>query len=97
MCSAFPRPCCPRICSSAEAYGTVKQGAVKGVAIAGILGDQQAALVGQTCFKSGEAKNTYGTGCFLLMNTGERAVRSNCGLLTTVAYKFGQAPGPICA
>jgi len=48
--------------------------------------------VGQTCFKSGEAKNTYGTGCFLLMNTGERAVRSNCGLLTTVAYKFGEQP-----
>ncbi len=63
-----------------------------GVAIAGILGDQQAALVGQTCFKSGEAKNTYGTGCFLLMNTGERAVRSTCGLLTTVGYKFGKEP-----
>jgi glycerol kinase len=60
--------------------------------IAGILGDQQAALVGQTCFKSGEAKNTYGTGCFLLMNTGERVVRSTCGLLTTVAYKLGKHP-----
>ncbi|MGH9539805.1 MAG: glycerol kinase GlpK [Terriglobales bacterium] len=82
----------PRICSSAETYGTVKQSAVKGAAIAGILGDQQAALVGQTCFKSGEAKNTYGTGCFLLMNTGERAVRSKCGLLTTVGYKFGKQP-----
>ena len=88
----IPATMLPRICSSAEAYGTAKQGAVKGVPIAGILGDQQAALVGQTCFKSGEAKNTYGTGCFLLMNTGERAVRSTCGLLTTVAYKFGKHP-----
>jgi glycerol kinase len=88
----IPSAMLPRICSSGEAYGVVKVGAAKGVAIAGILGDQQAALVGQTCFKSGEAKNTYGTGCFLLMNTGERAVRSTCGLLTTVAYKFGNAP-----
>jgi glycerol kinase len=88
----IPRAMLPRICSSGEAYGTVKAGAATGVAIAGILGDQQAALVGQTCFKSGEAKNTYGTGCFLLMNTGERAVRSTCGLLTTVAYKFGKEP-----
>ncbi len=87
-----PAAMLPRICSSGEAYGTVKLGAAKGVAIAGILGDQQAALVGQTCFKSGEAKNTYGTGCFLLKNTGERAVRSRFGLLTTVAYKFGQQP-----
>ena len=62
------------------------------MAIAGILGDQQAALVGQTCFNPGEAKNTYGTGCFLLMNTGERAVQSNHGLLTTVSYKFGDQP-----
>ena len=92
MRSAFPQAMLPRICSSGEAYGTVKVGAAQGVAIAGILGDQQAALVGQTCFKSGEAKNTYGTGCFLLMNTGERAVRSTCGLLTTVAYKFGKQP-----
>jgi glycerol kinase len=88
----IPEAMLPRICSSGEAYGTVRVGAAKGVAIAGILGDQQAALVGQTCFKSGEAKNTYGTGCFLLMNTGERAVRSGQGLLTTVAYKFGKQP-----
>jgi glycerol kinase len=87
-----PEAMLPRICSSGEAYGTVQIGAAEGVVIAGILGDQQAALVGQTCFKSGEAKNTYGTGCFLLMNTGERAVRSTCGLLTTVAYKFGKEP-----
>jgi len=88
----IPQAMLPRICSSGEVYGTVKLSAAKGTAIAGILGDQQAALVGQTCFKSGEAKNTYGTGCFLLMNTGERAVRSDCGLLTTVAYKFGEQP-----
>jgi glycerol kinase len=62
------------------------------VAIAGDLGDQQAALVGQACFRQGEAKNTYGTGCFMLMNTGEKSVLSKCGLLTTVAYKFGASP-----
>jgi len=65
---------------------------IEGVPIAGILGDQQAALVGQTCFRPGEVKNTYGTGCFLLMNTGERIVPSNFGLLTTVAYKLGDEP-----
>jgi glycerol kinase len=66
---------------------------IEGVPITGILGDQQAALVGQTCFRSGEAKNTYGTGCFLLLNTGESAVRSESGLLTTVAYRLGtEAP-----
>ncbi len=87
-----PRPMLPRICSSAECYGIVTDGSLKGVPIAGILGDQQAALVGETCFQPGEAKNTYGTGCFLLMNTGEEPVRSRCGLLTTVAYKFGKQP-----
>jgi len=64
---------------------------LKGVPISGILGDQQAALVGQSCFKEGQAKNTYGTGCFLLYNTGPEAVMSNHGLLTTVAYKFGKS------
>jgi len=82
----------PQVKSSSEVYGTVADGAVKGVAIAGILGDQQAALVGQACFRAGEVKNTYGTGCFLLMNTGEQAVPSQFGLLTTVAHKFGNAP-----
>ncbi len=80
----------PKICSSSEVYGVAQLPAVAGVAIAGDLGDQQAALVGQACFKSGEAKNTYGTGCFMLMNTGHEAVLSKCGLLTTVAYKFGE-------
>jgi glycerol kinase len=82
----------PQVKSSSEVYGTVVDGAAKGVAIAGILGDQQAALVGQACFRPGEVKNTYGTGCFLLMNTGEKTVPSQFGLLTTVAYKFGSAP-----
>jgi glycerol kinase len=88
----IPRPVLPEIRSSSEVYGRVAQGPLKGVAVAGILGDQQAALVGQTCFRSGEAKNTYGTGCFLLMNTGERPVESKHGLLTTVAYKLGNHP-----
>src|ERR1043166_120299 len=88
----IPRQMLPEIRSSSEIYGRVAQGPLKGVAVAGILGDQQAALVGQTCFRSGEAKNTYGTGCFLLMNTGERPVESKHGLLTTVAYKLGNQP-----
>ena len=89
---AIPQAMLPRIRSSSEVYGDANESAVKGVPIAGILGDQQAALVGQTCFQPGQAKNTYGTGCFLLMNTGTRPVDSKCGLLTTVAYKFGQQP-----
>jgi glycerol kinase len=84
-----PREILPRICSSSEVYGAVTQGVLTGLPIAGILGDQQAALAGQTCFLRGEAKNTYGTGCFLLMNTGEKPVSSQHGLLTTVAYKLG--------
>jgi glycerol kinase len=82
----------PKIASSSEVYGTAKPRAVAGVAIAGDLGDQQAALVGQACFKPGEAKNTYGTGCFMLMNTGGKAVPSKFGLLTTLAYRFGTKP-----
>ena len=82
----------PRLASSSEVYGGVVRGAAQGVPIAGILGDQQAALVGQTCFNPGEAKNTYGTGCFLLLNTGEQISHSKHGLLTTVAYKFGKQP-----
>ncbi len=85
----IPEQILPRICSSSEIYATVRIGELAGVPVAGILGDQQAALVGQACFQPGQAKNTYGTGCFLLMNTGEQAVPSRFGLLTTVAYKFG--------
>jgi glycerol kinase len=92
LLSAFeiPRAMLPQVRSSSEVYGTARLPAISGVSIAGILGDQQAALVGQACFHLGEVKNTYGTGCFLLMNTGERMVPSSCGLLTTVAYKFGK-------
>ncbi len=82
----------PEIVSSSEVYGTARLPSVAGVAISGDLGDQQAALVGQACFAPGEAKNTYGTGCFMLMNTGEKAVFSNFGLLTTLAYKVGAKP-----
>jgi glycerol kinase len=88
----IPRQMLPEIRSSSEVYGDAKLEAVAGVPVAGILGDQQAALVGQTCFRAGEAKNTYGTGCFLLMNTGRDIVQSRCGLLTTVAFRLGNAP-----
>ncbi|HWC99092.1 MAG TPA: glycerol kinase GlpK [Candidatus Sulfopaludibacter sp.] len=87
----IPRQILPAIRSSSERYGECTLAAVKGVPVAGILGDQQAALVGQTCFAVGEAKNTYGTGCFLLMNTGEQIVHSRYGLLTTVGFRFGEA------
>jgi glycerol kinase len=91
LLSAFevPRAMLPAVRSSSEVYGVARLPAISGVPVAGILGDQQAALVGQACFQPGEVKNTYGTGCFLLMNTGERMVASSCGLLTTVAYKLG--------
>eukprot|EP00055_Hartaetosiga_balthica_P015878 m.97228 g.97228 ORF g.97228 m.97228 type:complete len:550 (+) comp8984_c1_seq1:86-1735(+) len=80
----------PTICSSAEVYGNVAKGVLKGIPIAACLGDQHAALVGQKCFRKGEAKNTYGTGCFLLSNTGKNPVFSRHGLLTTVGYKLGK-------
>jgi glycerol kinase len=94
LLSAFeiPRALLPQVRSSSEVYGTGTLESIKNVPIAGILGDQQAALVGQTCFRPGEVKNTYGTGCFLLMNTGERIVPSKFGLLTTVAYRLGKEP-----
>ncbi|WP_298219491.1 glycerol kinase GlpK [Halothiobacillus sp.] len=90
---AIPKACLPQIISSSQIYGEVTTVPLRGTPIAGILGDQQAALVGQTCFVPGEAKNTYGTGSFLLMNTGSKIVPSQAGLLTTVAYQFGdEAP-----
>jgi glycerol kinase len=89
---AVPKSVLPRICVSAERYGAIADGPLRGVPITGILGDQQAALVGETCFEPGEAKNTYGTGCFLLMNTGASLVSSTCGLLSTIAYAFGKEP-----
>ena len=88
----IPQAMLPKIVSSSDVFGHASAPAVQGVAIAGVLGDQQAALVGQTCFKPGEAKNTYGTGCFMLMNTGRKLVQSKFGLLTTVAYRLGSQP-----
>lgn len=87
----IPKIMLPEIKSSSKVYGLAK-GVLGGVPLAGILGDQQAALVGQTCFNPGQGKNTYGTGCFLLMNTGEKPVASKHGLLTTVAYQLGDEP-----
>ncbi len=86
----IPRAMLPEIRSSSEVVGEVRRpAALAGVPIAGILGDQQAAAFGQTAFEAGESKNTYGTGNFLLVNTGADIVRSKAGLLTTVAYRLG--------
>ena len=71
-------------------------GGLEGIPVAGDLGDQQAALFGQTCFSPGEAKNTYGTGCFMLLNTGTKPVPSKNGLLTTLGYKIGDQPAVYC-
>ncbi len=92
----IPAAVLPKIVSSSEVYGKAVLPAIKDVAVAGDLGDQQAALFGQACFKPGEAKNTYGTGCFMLMNTGTKIVPSKCGLLTTLGYKIGKAPAVYC-
>jgi glycerol kinase len=94
MLKAFgvPRAMLPEIRSSSEVYGEARIDALRGVPVAGILGDQQAALFGQACYKVGEAKNTYGTGCFMLLNTGAQPVISKNGLLTTLGYKLGDAP-----
>jgi glycerol kinase len=93
MLRAFdiPPDMLPAIRASSEVYGETKD-PFEGVPIGGILGDQQAALFGQTCFKPGEAKNTYGTGNFVLMNTGEKPVQSKAGLVTTLAYKIADKP-----
>lgn len=88
---SIPKAMLPTIQASSKVYAKAK-GVLGGVPLAGILGDQQAALVGQTCFNPGQGKNTYGTGCFLLMNTGKKPVQSKHGLLTTVAYQLGNEP-----
>jgi glycerol kinase len=90
-----PRAMLPEIKASSEVYGEAK-GDLSGISVAGDLGDQQAALFGQTCFSVGEAKNTYGTGNFLLLNTGNEIVQSKSGLLTTLAYKIGDQPAVYC-
>jgi glycerol kinase len=87
----IPRACLPAIRSSSEVFGPAV-GLLEGVPVAGVLGDQHAALLGQACLKPGEAKNTYGTGCFLLMNTGPSPALSRSGLLTTLGFKLGDAP-----
>jgi len=91
-----PMSMLPEIRASSEVYGEVKSGAFQGVQLAGDLGDQQAATFGQTCFSPGEAKNTYGTGNFMLINTGTEPVQSKSGLLTTVGYKVGDNDPVYC-
>ena len=86
----------PEIRASSEVYGEVKTGAFMGIPIAGDLGDQQAATFGQACCRPGEAKNTYGTGNFLLLNTGTEAVQSKSGMLTTLGYKIGDNDAIYC-
>jgi glycerol kinase len=86
----IPRACLPEIRSSSEVFGRVR--AQQDVPLAGMLGDQHAALFGQACLEPGQAKNTSGTGCFLLMNTGPKPFVSQCGLVTTLGYKLGDAP-----
>ncbi len=90
-----PRAMLPQIRPSSEVYGTCKE-PLPGVPVAGDLGDQQAAIFGQTCYAVGEAKNTYGTGNFLLLNTGTSPIQSKSGLLTTLGYKIGDQPAVYC-
>lgn len=90
----IPASMLPRIASSSEVYGSITM--LGGVPIAGVLGDQQAALFGQACYAPGEGKNTYGTGCFMLLNTGYEIVPSESGLLTTVGYKLDKSPAVYC-
>jgi glycerol kinase len=97
----IPRAMLPAVKPSSAVYGTAtgespSLGGLAGVPVAGDLGDQQAALFGQTCFSPGEAKNTYGTGCFMLLNTGHQIVPSKSGLLTTVGYKIGDDKAVYC-
>lgn len=94
MLQAFdiPEAMLPAIRSSSEIYGNMRSEVLPDVPIAGDLGDQHAALVGQVCFSPGMAKNTYGTGCFMVMNTGNELTISKNGLLTTIAYQFGNQP-----
>jgi glycerol kinase len=91
-----PRSMLPEIRPSAETYGEVRLGGFEGTPIAGDLGDQQAATFGQVCFSPGEAKNTYGTGNFLLLNTGTEAVQSKTGLITTAGWKIGDQDAVYC-
>jgi glycerol kinase len=91
----IPHQMLPQIRPSSTIYGYSKE-PFENVPVAGVLGDQQAALFGQTCFNPGEAKNTYGTGCFMLLNTGEQMIPSHSGLLTTVGYQLSGKPAVYC-
>ncbi|XP_025991427.1 glycerol kinase isoform X1 [Solenopsis invicta] len=93
----IPPEILPQIRSSSEIYGYIQDELLQGVPISGCLGDQQSALVGQMCLQQGQAKSTYGTGCFLLYNTGTAIVDSSHGLLTTVAYQLGAHASPVYA
>ncbi|XP_026300893.1 glycerol kinase isoform X1 [Apis mellifera] len=99
LCRYFdiPMQMLPEIRSSAEIYGKIAIGPLKGITISGILGNQQSALVGQNCLKKGQAKNTYRSGCFLLCNTGTTRVYSSHGLVTTVAYQLGPKSSAVYA
>jgi glycerol kinase len=92
----IPSSILPEIRPSSGDFGIVKDEALQGVPIRGVLGDQQAAVFGQTCFEPGEAKNTYGTGCFMLINTGQEIVHSKSGLLTTMGYQIGDQKPVYC-
>ena len=98
ICSTIgvPMSMLPEIRASSEVYGEVRTGNLTGIPIAGDLGDQQAATFGQACFSVGDAKNTYGTGNFMLLNTGTQPVQSKSGLLTTLGYKIGDQPAVYC-
>ena len=87
----------PKIVSSCEIYGKLAKSKIQGIPISACMGDQQAALVGQNCFRPGQAKCTYGTGCFMLYNVGPRIVHSNHGLISTIAYKLGPDVPPVYA
>jgi glycerol kinase len=91
----IPQQILPKIRPSSAIYGFAKE-PFENIPVAGVLGDQQAALFGQTCFNPGEAKNTYGTGCFMLLNTGEKIIPSESGLLTTVGYQLSGQPAIYC-
>ena len=94
----IPQTMLPRIVSNSEVYCKLSSGVLAGVPIAGALGDQQAATLGQACFEAGQAKNTYGTGCFMLMTTGQgKPTHSENGLLSTVGFQLGYCLNPLLA
>ena len=89
----IPESLLPEVMDSADQFGRITEGgALNGTSVLGVAGDQQAALFGQTCFGIGMAKSTYGTGCFLMLNTGDKALQSKHRLLTTVAYRVNGKP-----